>query len=241
MSLSEPTPRSSTAQAWARIGLFALPVYGVLLAAGTLRPQPDPGTDPSGWARFVSAPEYLVQHALSNVVGAVLVILGTVALGAILAAGRAPRWALTGMVLSLVGQVLLMVPGVISTFATPAIGAAYLAGSSDVLTLQFPPALTLTFGSALLLTVAGSVAVAVAVWRSRLLPRWAGVVWAAAAVTFYLAGAALGMATTGASLPTQPVGALLMVVSGAAFAWAGSRGSRARATRTSASLAVGRG
>jgi hypothetical protein len=31
------------------------------------------------------------------------------------------------------------------------------------------------------------------------------------------------MATTGASLPTQPVGALLMAVSGAAFALAGRR------------------
>jgi hypothetical protein len=241
MSLSEPAPRPSTARSWSRVGLFALPVYGALLAVGTLRPQPDQATDPVGWAQFVSTPAYLVQHALSNVVGAVLVILGTVALGAFLAAGRAPRWALTGMVLSLVGQVLLMVPGVISTFATPAIGAAYLDGNSDVMALQFPPSLGLTFALALLLTVAGSVTLGVAGWRSRLVPRWAGVVWAVAAVTFYLAGAALGMATTGASLPTQPVGALLMVVSGAAFAWAGRREGQVGAAQLPASVVAERG
>ena len=43
--------------------------------------------------------------------------------------------------------------------------------------------------------------------------------WIAAAVIFYALGAFLGMATTGASLPTQPVGAVLMIVSSAWIAW----------------------
>jgi hypothetical protein len=242
MSVSASAPRSSTAQTWSRIGLFALPVYGVLLATATMRPQPNQAHDPEGWAQFVTAPTYLVEHVLSGIVGAVLVILGTVALGAFLAAGKAARLALTGMVLAVVGQILLMVPGVISTVATPAIGAAYLKGNTDAMTLEFPPTLAVAFGIALLLTVAGNVTLGVATWRSRVLPRWAGVVWAVAAVIFYLAGAALGMATTGASLPTQPVGALLMAVSGAAFVWAGSRRSQAAPTaHLPASVVVDRG
>ena len=36
---------------------------------------------------------------------------------------------------------------------------------------------------------------------------------------FYVFGAFLGMATTGASLPTQPVGAVLMTVGSAWIAW----------------------
>jgi hypothetical protein len=221
MSNATKVSRPSAAESWTRIGLFTLPVYGALLAATTGTPQPDQTRDPMGWAQFVSTPDYLAQHVLTNVVSPPLVVLGTVALGALLAGSRASRSALTGMVISVVGHVLLMVPGAISTFATPAIGGAYLDGNTDVMTLRFGDTLTLTFLLALLLTVAGSVTLGVAVWRSRVLPRWTGALWAVAAVVFYLAGAALGMATTGASLPTQPVGGVLMAVSGAAIAWAG--------------------
>jgi hypothetical protein len=221
MSASTPASR------WTRVGLFALPLYAVLLCFGTLTPQPDPVRDPEGWARFVSSTGYLVAHVATNVVGAVLVVLGTYALGAFLLAGAAPRPALTGMVLSVVAQVLFMVPGTISTFATPAIGAAYLAGSRDVLTMEFPAAMTAVTVVALLLVLAGSVILGVAIWRSGALPRWAGALWAAAAVIFYLLGAALGMATVGASLPTQPVGAALMAVAGGWMAWSAVRGAHA--------------
>ena len=42
----------------------------------------------------------------------------------------------------------------------------------------------------------------------------------AATLVFYVLGAALGMATTGASLLTQPAGGVLMAVSAAGMAWA---------------------
>ena len=61
------------------------------------------------------------------------------------------------------------------------------------------------------------------VWRSGILPRWAGGLWIAAWVVFVVLGAALGMATTGASLPTQPIGAGLMVISGAWMAWTATK------------------
>jgi hypothetical protein len=220
----------SPAGPWARVGLFTLPLYAVLLCFGTLTPQPDAGRDPEGWARFVSSTGYVVAHVLTNVIGAVLVVLGTFALGAFLLGGKggkggkAPRLALTGMVLSVAAQVLFMVPGTISTFATPAIGAAYLAGKRDVLTVEFPAAMTAVGVVALLLVLAGNVILGVAIWRSGVLPRWAGAMWAAAAVIFYLLGAALGMATVGASLPTQPVGAALLAVAGGWMAWSAVRG-----------------
>jgi len=49
------------------------------------------------------------------------------------------------------------------------------------------------------------------------------VIWALATFIFSALGAALGMATTGASLPTQPVGAALMAISGAWIAWSAVR------------------
>jgi hypothetical protein len=211
------------AAGWIRVGLFALPLYGLLLVYSTWSPQPDQVIDPEGWARFVSSTSYLVGHIIGNVLGTALVIFGTFALGAFLATSRAPRLALWGMVLSITGYTLFTVPSVISTFATPAIGAAYLAGNREVMTLEFSPILTVLIVLALLLAVIGNGLLSVAIWRSGSLPRWAGVIWAAATLIFYVLGAALGMAATGASLPTQPIGAALMAIAGGWIAWAGSR------------------
>jgi len=208
---------------WIRVGLFALPVYGLLIAYSTLKPQPDQVADPEGWARFVSSTSYLVSHVLGNVLGTALVIFGTFALGALLATSRAPRLGLWGMVLSITGYVLFTIPGVISTFATPPIGAAYLAGNRQVMSLEFSPILTAITLLALLLAVIGNGLLSVAIWRSGILPRWAGVIWAVGTLIFYVLGFALGMATTGASLPTQPIGAALMAIAGAWIAWAGYR------------------
>ena len=55
--------------AWARTGLFALPVYALTIAVATAGAQPDPTRDPGGWARFVSSPAYLVEHVIANVAG----------------------------------------------------------------------------------------------------------------------------------------------------------------------------
>ena len=120
------------------------------------------------------------------------------------------------MVTAVAGTALLLVPAVISTFATPAIGKAYLAGHRDVMQLEFPASMTGTFLLGLLLAFVGNVLLGIAVWRSRLLPRWAGALWAGGAVLFYVLGVVLGQATTGSSLPTQSAGALLM---GAAAVW----------------------
>ena len=215
--------RQSPAVGWIRVGLFALPVYGLLTAYATLKPQPNQVSDPDGWARFVSSTSYLVGHVVGNVLGTALAIFGTFALGAFLVTSRAPRLALSGMVLAVAGHILFTVPGAISTFATPAIGTAYLAGNRDVMALEFSPVMTAILALGLLLAVTGNTILGVAIWRSGTLPRWAGVIWVVATLIFYVLGAALGLATTGASLPTQPVGAALMAISGAWIAWAATR------------------
>lgn len=215
--------RQTPAAGWIRAGLFALPVYGLLTAYATLEPQPDQVSDPDGWARFVSSTSYLAGHIIGNVLGTTLAIFGTFALGAFLVTSRAPRLALSGMVLAVAGHILFTVPGAISTFATPAIGTAYLAGNRDVMALEFPPVMTAILALGLLLAVVGNTILGVAIWRSGTLPRWAGLIWLVGTLIFYVLGAALGMATTGASLPTQPVGAALLAISGAWSAWAALR------------------
>jgi len=111
--------------------------------------------------------------------GTVLAILGVFALGAHLSNGRAGRLGLVAMVITVVGQALSLVIGGVSTFATNAIGRAYLAGIKDVMQLEFPTAMSATFGLAIVLLFVGNVLLGVAVWRSGSLPKWAGAIWAA--------------------------------------------------------------
>src|SRR5919107_362359 len=196
---------------WIRIGLFALPISGVLLAWASLDPQPDQTKDPEAWARFVGSGYYLITHIFGSIGSAILAIFGVFALGAYLAGGRAGRLGLVAMVVTVVGQALGLVIGGVSTFALNAIGRTYLAGTEDVMRVEFPAAMSALLVLAILLLVVGNVLVGVAVWRSETLPKWAGALWAGAAVLMYPLGLVYA-ATIGpqSTPPTVIVGALLL-------------------------------
>lgn len=213
---------------WIRAGLIALPVYGLLTAWSSLTPQPDQTTDPEAWAQFVTTPSYLVSHLFGSVGGTILAIFAIFALGAYLAPTRAVRLALAAMVVTALGHTLLLVPAVISTFATPAIGQAYLSGLEDVMQIQFSDTLTFTFLLGLLLAFVGSLLLGVAMWRSHTVPHGAAMLWIIATIIFYPLGVVLGVATVNASLPTQLIGAFLIALSGGWIAWSAFGGRRAQ-------------
>ncbi|MET0932960.1 MAG: hypothetical protein ABWX56_04550 [Mycetocola sp.] len=213
---------------WIRAGLVALPIYGLLTAWSSFAPQPDPTEDPEGWAQFVSTPSYVFSHLVGSIGGTILAIFAVFALGSYLATTRAGRLALPAMVTTVLGHALLLVPATISTFATPALGQAYLSGSNDVMQVEFSGTMTLTFLVGLLLAFVGSLLLGVAMWRSTVVPRGAAVVWIIGTIVFYPLGVVVGMATVNASLPTQVIGALLIAVSGAWVAWAAFGGRTAR-------------
>ncbi len=204
---------------WIKAGLVALPVYGLLTAWSSLIPQPDQTTDPEGWARFVSTPSYLFSHVVGSVGGTILAIFAIFALGVYLAPTRAGRLALGAMVATALGQALLLIPAVISTFATPAIGQAYLSGAREVMQIQFPEVMTYAFLLGLVLAFVGSLLLGAAMWRSDTVPRGAAVLWIIATIVFFPLGVVLGMATINATLPTQSIGALLIAISGGWLAW----------------------
>jgi hypothetical protein len=208
---------------WILAGLWALPVSGLITAWATLEPQPDQNRNPDAWAHFVSSDSYQVTHLFGSTGGTVLAIFGLFALGCRLANSRVGRLALAAMVIAVAGMSLLLVPAAISTFATPAVGRAFLEGNEEVMRLEFPAAMTVTFLLGLLLAFLGNVLLGVTVWQSHVLPRWAGAVWVAGAVLFYVLGVVLGQATTGSSLPTQTAGALLAAVAGGWIAWTTTR------------------
>jgi hypothetical protein len=199
---------------WIRVGLFALPISGLLLAWSSLDPQPDQNKDPVAWASFVGSTYYLITHMGGSMGSALLAIFGVIALGAYLTNSRAGRLGLVAMVVTVLGQALSLVIGGVSTFALNAIGRAYLSGTKDAMNLEFSSAMSVLFGLAIVLLVVGNVLLGVAVWRSGTLPRWSGATWVASALLFYVLGAVLGIATTGSSLPTQPVGGLLVAIGG---------------------------
>ncbi|GGI94055.1 hypothetical protein [Pseudarthrobacter scleromae] len=207
---------------WIRAGLWALPASWLLTAWSSLEPQPDQEIDPGAWARFVSSYSYQASHLVGSTGGTILAVFGLFALGCFLAGGRSGRLALAAMVIAAAGTALLLVPAVISTFVTPAVGRAYLAGNQDVMQLEFPGSMSAAFMAGLVLAFVRTVLLGVAVWRSRVLPRWAGALWVTGAVVFYALGVVLGQATTGSSLPTQSAGAALLAVAAGGTAWRGS-------------------
>ncbi len=223
---------------WIRVGLWTLPVYGLVTAWSAIRARPDPQRDPAAWARLVSSDSYQLSHLLGSTVATMLAIFGVFALGCALANCRSGRLALAAMAMTVAGTVLLLVPAAVSNFTAPAIGRAYLGGWDGALYLEYPAALSWAFLLGLLLAAPGHVLLGIAVWKSKTLPRWSGFLWAAGAAVFYvlgvipwvvpevMLGVVPGQAGAGGGLLGQTAGALLLAVAGGWIAWSGTWRSR---------------
>ena len=210
------------------IGLLGLPIYGVLTFFSSLNPQPDPNTHYEAWARFVTTDFYLLKHLFASGLGLILVIFGTIALGAHLITSRAGRMGLVGMVITVFGTLLFLMIGGLSIFAVPKEGQAFLAGIEEYAklpTILADTALLPTMGVGVLLMLVGNVLLGVAVWRSGTLPKWAGALWVAGSA-LPLLGQIYIILPIGANStpPTVPAGAVLLVIGGAWMAYSVLRG-----------------
>lgn len=186
----------------------------------TLVPQPNPTTEFEAWSHFVTTTDYLISHLLGSNLGIILLIFGVIALGAYLAKwGRSGRFGLVAMVIIIAANALaLMSAGGWSTFAAPAIGRAYLSGIEDAMQIDVGIDYIVIFMLVIALSFIGNVLLGIAIWRSRIIPKWTGAIWIVWAVMFYVAGVLSGFLFT-SSLPTQPIGSLLMAISGAWIVW----------------------
>jgi hypothetical protein len=208
---------------WIGIGLLGLPLYGALTFFSSLEPQPDPNTQYDAWARFVTTDGYVLSHLFTSGLGTILAIFGTVALGTYLARSRAERMGLAAMVFAVFSHALFLMIGGVSTFSAPFEGQIVLAGMEEIDKLPTLLATTLqglTQMVAVLLGFVGNVLLGVAVWRSGILPKWAGALWAFAPVLMYVLGMVYAW-TIGAQAtpPTVPAGAVLLMISGAWMAY----------------------
>ena len=216
---------------WIGIGLLGLPLYGALTFYSSLDPQPDPNTHLEAWARFVTTNAYALSHLFTSGLGTILAIFGTIALGAYLANSRAGRMGLAAMVIAVLSHALFLLIGGASTFSAPFEGQIVLAGMEidELPTLLATTLQGLTQMVAVLLGFVGNVLLGVAVWRSGILPKWAGALWAFAPVLMYVLGMVYGMTIGGqATPPTVPAGAVLLVIGGVWMAYNVLRGPSAQ-------------
>ncbi len=205
---------------WIGIGLLGLPLYGALTFFSSLNPQPDPNTQYDAWARYVTTDFYVLKHLFASDIGLILAIFGTFALGAYLArSGRAGRLGLVAMAGTVFGSALFLTVGGVSTFSVPEQGQMHLQGIEgylDMPSLLAQSAMLVTMGVGMLLMLVGNVLLGVAVWRSGILPRWAGALWAAGSALPVLGMFYALLPNVADSTPLiVPVGALLLVIGGA--------------------------
>lgn len=208
---------------WIGIGLLGLPLYGVLTFFSSIDPQPDPNTHYEAWSRFATTDAYVLKHLFLTILGTIFGIFGSIALGSYLARSRAGRMGLWAMVITVFGYSLFLTWAGGSTFRAPQEGQAYLAGMEEFHVLPDILAGTLeglTVLVAILLGFVGNVLFGAAVWRSGILPKWAGALLAFAPVLIYIFGLVYAM-TIGAQAtpPTVPAGALVLAIGGAWIAY----------------------
>ena len=210
-----------------RVGLWALPIAGVLIAVPWLAfitGPTDLARDPDGYVRALTSP-IAAAAWYGYPLGLVCLVFGLLALYDLVTDSHARSLALAGPLVGVAATALLLAPLGVFIFAGPIVGDVYQAGHKEVVEAlkplaggALPPRILWYYIAVILLGAVAAVASGSALWRSGRVPRWAGVVFA---VGFLLCILSAPIVT--------PTGALLVLLGGA---WmAGSLGERAFATR----------
>ena len=176
----------STSATRIRSGAAALAAPGVLfLAYPALRPWHDEGTV-AGATASMSSTAWVAAHFFA-MAGFILMPLGLLALRAALAATRAEPLALTAAVLAWIGSGL-----VLPYYGAEDFGLHAIAGSAGpragllvlVHAVRYQPLAVTIFATGLLLLAIAAIMAAIAVWRSHVLPRASGILFAAGLALF---------------------------------------------------------
>jgi hypothetical protein len=134
-----------------------------------------------------SSTGWLIAHLL-GILAFVLLLFGLLTLFAFLSNHRQELYSFSGLVLSVLGIVLLLPVLGVETFSLPVIGKAYLAGQHQAITMldmvRYGPGYLLLL-TGLVMLAFGAILFAVAIWRSHLLPKWAGVCFAFGLALWY--------------------------------------------------------
>ncbi|TMG41964.1 MAG: DUF4386 family protein [Chloroflexi bacterium] len=203
-------PVSERIDRYARLLVWALPIWAVLLFLGTLDHPPPPQTDFAGYAAFTTTTRFLVSHLAASILGAAIGNVGFAALFVLLVRRGSSGLALWALVAAVVGNTVATSVFGAAAFAQPAIGRIYLAGqTASAVALQDDVYGVPLFATALvgvLLLASGLVLFGSAIIRSGWLPRWSGIVLVISAPLFAIIGVILADVV-------QSLGALGLVAS----------------------------
>jgi hypothetical protein len=175
-------PRNNDASI--RLGVLALPLAGLLALVG-LYSSFQLGTGgilATGDNQAIVSRGYYVSQLLGNALALTVLIFGVMALYAYLANSIVRTLALGAMVLSIFGIALQLIGLGVFAFAIPGLSQSFLEGhteSINILDYIFEGPFRIVTTLALLLYLAGFILWGVAIWRSGVLPKWAGVLVAA--------------------------------------------------------------
>jgi hypothetical protein len=190
ISMSRITDNPLTGRA-ARIGLWSLPLYGVLLGLSTLTHQPSVD-DFDAYARYVTTGAFLVSHLGASIFGAGMAILGAIAVTAYLVRGRAARTAVAGLVLTTVTNVFMSAAFGSAAFAQPGIGRAHLDGVDGMAAINadtaYGPALFATALTSTFFLIVAAVVLGTAIARTSRRLHWHGIAYAVLLPAFAVSG-----------------------------------------------------
>jgi hypothetical protein len=203
-----------------RLGLAALAVYGVLIAASIVVRGPfvDPSESPEPFARVAGSPHF-IAYSLVSTLAVFLGVYGFLALYARLARGdgAVERAAFRGLVLSLGLVLLLPILGVYA-FAGPPLAAFYRQDPQRAVDLAHAVGsgwYLLTVLLQAVLYCAGSYFFGMAIWRSGTLPRWTGL--------FFILQGPMTQFVPLVSYAGEILGGLMLAASTVWIAWASAR------------------
>lgn len=202
---------------FARVAVWALPAWALLLFLGTLTHQPDPQTAFADFAAYVTTDRFLVSHLVNSIAGAVAGSIGVIGVMLLLQASPAGGRALAGTLAFTAGNVLTASIFGVAAFAQPALGRAHIAGRQDALALYneiYAAPLFLTAAVALVLVILSGVLTGIAVSRSSWWPRWTGWLFAISTTGFVVSNFAWPLG--------QSVFSLLLIGATTRLAWSDS-------------------
>lgn len=176
-----------------RLGILALPAGLLLIMVGVLLhgERIDPTNDPAGYAERAASASFALSNFLF-LVGCLLGIFGMFALYAHLAGGRAERWALAALVMTVVGLVAATM-WTSSDSVDSVVSGLSLEGQRAFLEQRYGSPIWLDIFlivANIFIFFLGYILFGVAIWRSQTLPQGAAILWIASLVLF--PAAALG-------------------------------------------------
>jgi len=201
-----------------RAGILCLPVSAVLFMVGAIVRGPFYNPEFAGDGRWLADSVVSRGYSVGWLIlfaAMTLLVFGVISLAMDLAHGRGRARALLGLCISVAGLALSLAVAGSFAFGWPSLGELILSGDPAAVTVlvasynSMPLRIAGIAGSALY--IGGALPIAMVIWESRSLPRWAGLL--------YLIHAPLLCITATTTLAVEYLGAFFLLLAGIALSW----------------------